>query len=407
MQNKNQPATQIPNKMVIVKNNRQRSTAAAAAAVRPRAFAAMLALSVYPTQAFQPSAFLATPLQRRTHHNSYPVSGLSMRGWPSPWDMNCYNLQPFRRRGGKLMIFPPPGGFGFQDPPSSTTLQLGEPEVTDTEQDYKLTFALPVEVDELNGLNISISGRLLTVRAKATREETTGTDPRRRGHGGGHGGGSWFSRSSRTDTVARSFVIPEGVSTSGATTHTSGTSEGNTLEVRFKKLVVGDRSIDNTVSWADGRVPTGTTTKMSSVGTNETVRISSASTNYLSSLSSPTTSTATTAAADNKEARVPKGTAAVPEAAADPDSADAARPAPAKASGRRKPQSVLEALDQEFEEFAKLMWGEENVPQFPTQEEMEAKLEAAREARARRVMAMRRATMRTDVSDTDSAYVVR
>lgn len=340
----------------------------------------MLAASACPAQAFQPSALLLAPIQHSLHgnpHYCHPLSALSMRGdcsSPWDWDADMRGMQPFRRRrrGGRLMrrggptIISPLYPFvDFQDSPP-TDLHVGEPEITDTKEDYTMTFRVPADVDEGNGLDVSITDRLMTVRAKATREDTPEPD-----RGGRVGGGGWFSRSSRTDTVCRSFVIPEGVSTAGVTTSrtTAEGGDGGKLQVRFKKLSDGD-AINTTAA-------STTATEVSKVSDGDGKQQVG---------SSPT--------------EVPEATTAGPEST---DSANAA-PAPEALPG---PRSVFDAVNQEFGEFARLMWGEENVPPFPTDEEMAARVKAAREARTRRVMSWRRATMVVDVSDTGGVYVVR
>ena len=128
-------------------------------------------------------------------------------------------------------------------------------------------------------------------------------------------------------------------------------------------------------------------------------------------------------------------------------SSTADAPSPAAERPAALPESPFDVLDQEFREFAKAMWGEEVVErlQVPTQEEMAekaaaakeawakreakfaerveaakearakreaefaARVEAAKENRAKRVVAMRRATMASDVSRSEdgSSYIVR
>ncbi|CAN0531919.1 unnamed protein product, partial [Scytosiphon promiscuus] len=78
--------------------------------------------------------------------------------------------------------------------------------VHDTDDHYVLSFVLPPEVDH-DGLQVSVSGRLLTVKARMTREEDLSQSAN-----------GWIARSSRTESVSRSFVLPEGVMPSSAST---------------------------------------------------------------------------------------------------------------------------------------------------------------------------------------------
>lgn len=285
------------------------------------------------------------------------------------------------RRGGP-MIFSPPG-IGFLD--TASNLQVRQPEVADTEKDYTLAFEVPSDVDEENGLDVSVSGRLLTVTLKRTIEESSenGRGPRGRRRGGVIGGG-WVSRSSHTDTVARSFVLPEGVSTSGVTaSRNAGTGK---LEVKFNKLAsIGDPIVKTT------DVETATNDKSGGDKTSG----SSASANYLSSLSPP-------AASSDEKDETQAGLAITDSPAQSSVTVRDTERAP-----KTRPMSVFEALDKDFGEFAKLMWGDDNVFASPTAEEMAARVEAARDARAKRVMARRRASMATEVFEKDGSYVVR
>ncbi|CAM9899474.1 unnamed protein product, partial [Hapterophycus canaliculatus] len=78
--------------------------------------------------------------------------------------------------------------------------------IVDTDQLYALSFDLPVGANR-DGLDVSISDRLLTVKAHVTHEDHTRPSTSRSG---------WLTRSSRTDSVSRSFILPEGVSESSA-----------------------------------------------------------------------------------------------------------------------------------------------------------------------------------------------
>lgn len=279
-------------------------------------------------------------------------------------------------------IFDPSGG--LQD--RSQQLQVGDPEVVESGESYKLTFDLPAEMDR-DGLDVSVSGRFLTVKARVTYEDSS-ADTR----------GGWVMRSSRTDSVSRSFVLPEGVSPSSATTYLS--PEGK-AEVSFSKNAADGAgaaaaATADSSAGAKSSVPAGDTEPTGRVGgvAAEDGRSPSfsSSTEYLSSLSG---------------VEPPAGPAA--KNADDVAGAPAANPTPpaGQLSRPARSASVFDSLDQEFGQFAKAMWGEDTLG-FPTQEEVAERVHAAREARAKRVMAIRRATMATAVSQKeDGSYLVK
>lgn len=70
-------------------------------------------------------------------------------------------------------------------------------------------------------------------------------------------------------------------------------------------------------------------------------------------------------------------------------------------------RSLLVVLDDEFRDLVRAMWTGEEAVRFPTEEQVAATVEKAREERKKMVTAMRRATMATDVSEKESAYIVR
>lgn len=70
-------------------------------------------------------------------------------------------------------------------------------------------------------------------------------------------------------------------------------------------------------------------------------------------------------------------------------------------------RSLLAALDDEFRDLARAMWTDDNAVRFPTEEQVAATVERAREERRKRVTALRRATMATHVSENELAYVVK
>ena len=370
-----------------------KSTSRASAAA-PAVLTAMLAFNACPALAFQ-STFLV-PAPRAMHHATTfysPAVPTTTLRYHTPRDLPSSNdfMEHFRRGRGlhrprwnrfSPTIFGPSGG--FQD---RSQLQVGDPEVVETGDTYKLTFDLPADVDR-DGLDVSVSGRLLTVKAQVTHEDSN-ADTR----------GGWVARSSRTDSVSRSFVLPEGVSSSSATA--SHTSEGK-AEISFSKDVADGAGTAAAAAAAAATDSSAGVKAPAPAGQNElTGRTSvaaedrksssfSSSAEYLSSLSGvePPTGPPTKQADD----------AAAPAA----ESASTGRPSRAARSA-----SVFGSLDQGFGDFAKAMWGEDTLL-FPTQAEVVERANAAREARAKRVTAMRRATMSTAVSQKeDGSYLVR
>lgn len=79
---------------------------------------------------------------------------------------------------------------------------------------------------------------------------------------------------------------------------------------------------------------------------------------------------------------------------------------PAREENQQR-RSLLAALDDEFREIAKAMWTGDNAVRFPTEEQVAATVERARDERRKRVTALMRATMATHVSENEHAYVVK
>lgn len=340
-------------------------------------------------QAFQPT-FLA-PTTRSMPLTAAFVSPIvyptTMRYGPGLCDpdygADSFYYGPGRmhsRRGNRLgtRILSPLGI--LQDP----GLRITDPEVIDTEDSYQLAFSLPNKVEQ-DDFDVSVSGSLLTVNARVTRE-TSGNDTGRRG-------GGWVTRSSRTDSVSRSFVLPEGVSSSGV--KTTWASDGQVLQVKFIK----GTNPNNTPLKATDEVGRGTTTR---AATSKADTSSSSSTQRdlaMASNTEPTASSIPTATDSEVDAAAPsEPTTKLPQS---PESRpDLDRPSHSRSS-------IFDALNEEFVELANAFWGQEAL-QFPTREEMVSRAEVAREARAKRATAMRRATMAVDVSETtDGAYLVR
>lgn len=204
------------------------------AAATAAALSTMLAFNVCPTQAFQ-STFLAPSVSMMHRSPSFPspVGAGTVTMDCTPWDMECYGVHPFgdahgglqrhhrrqrqnMRRRQRQNMRPAPMILGPADlfqrhnahlQQQQQQLEISDPAVVqDTDDLYALTFDLPAEVDN-DGLEVSVSGRLLTVKARVTREQDSSPSSSR---------GGWVTRSSRTDSVSRSFVLPDGISASTA-----------------------------------------------------------------------------------------------------------------------------------------------------------------------------------------------
>ena len=333
----------------------------------------MIASNGSPSQAFQPTILISTakPMHPAMDFSRSVVPATTMRCGPSSWEPDCGEFRSLhrttgghqRRRGRTLAgrIFSPPSV--FQDP----GLQIMDPELVNTDSSYELTFSLPADVAQ-DDFDVSVSGSLLTV--KVTHESSGGAVRR----------GGWVTRSSRTDSLSRSFMLPEDVSSSSITT--AWVSDGK-VQIKFSKT---EKSLNVTDEQA-----AAVSTDRSKISSDKAPQ-SSTSAQYLSSLSEP--KPATDPKVDTR--KEPSQAPATPNTAPSPS---AERPSRAR--------SVFDAMDQELGELTRAVWGND-VLMFPTQEEMAKRVEAAREARARKVMAMRRATMAVNVSETEGGeYLVK
>lgn len=272
-------------------------------------------------------------------------------------------------------------------------LQVEDPDVAETDTGYTLTFNLPEEVQE-DGLDVSVSGRVLTVEVRVARKNKPGDAA-----DASAGRGGWVSHSSRTHSAARSFVLPVGVAASDVTA--SWVSDGK-VEVKLEKTPAGSADLG-----ARSKVSIGVAGDMEDAagvhvhGTKETVgsagggadKISSSAVEYLAGLKSAPT-----------EGGIEPGSS--PASSSPAQSSSPGSSPPRVERDHRRNRSVLAALDEEFRDLAKAMWCDGSV-RFPTEEQVAATVEAAREERARRVTAMKRATMATDVSEKDLSYAVK
>lgn len=80
---------------------------------------------------------------------------------------------------------------------------------------------------------------------------------------------------------------------------------------------------------------------------------------------------------------------------------------PARQQQQQQRRSMLAALDDEFRDLVRAMWTGDDAVRFPTEEQVAATVERAREERRKRVTELRRATMATNVSENELAYVVK
>eukprot|EP00903_Cladosiphon_okamuranus_P005716 g5675.t1 len=258
-------------------------------------------------------------------------------------------------------------------------LRILDPHVRETEDGYTLTFNLPTAVTE-DGLDLSVSGRLLTLEARVTSENI---------HKVQEGGrkGSVITRSkTQTHAAARSFILPDDVSNEVTA---SWVADGD-VEVRLVK--VGSDVATRAYFPASGRSSYGQFSSMEDSGgiPVENRRkepkpsiLPSAAEEYLSSLKSLLSSVG------------------LDLAASESSSTRAAR------EQNQQRRSLLAVLDDEFRDTAKAMWTGDNAVRFPTEEQVAATVERAREERRKRVTALRRATMATNVSENEQAYVVK
>lgn len=290
-------------------------------------------------------------------------------------------------------------------------LRVGDPDVRETSTGYTLIFKLPPDVKG-DGLDVSVSGRLLTVEARVTRGGgSCGGEAEGGGAPGRGGGGDWETPFTRTHSAARSFVIPVGVSNEVTA---SWVSDGR-VEIKLNKLpshsaATADSGVDTTAAAAgvgaaavagaaSSTSPTAAMEDWGGVaveGKDEPSVSSSTAEGYLSSLTGSSPGGGTVGA----EASPSSDPSAEPLASAAASTATAAWP-----SRRHRDRSMLAALDDEFRDLAKSMW--EDAVRFPTEEQVAATVAKARHERAKRVRVMRRAMMATDVSENELSYVVR
>lgn len=362
-------------------------------------------------QAFQPvSLFMPQSTNNmwsttRTTAAPNRATPCTVMRYQSPWDLAANSATRVQPSGGRVTK----GWPGYTLGPMTLSLpgllqncplQIEDPDVAETDTGYTLTFNLPKEVQE-NGVDISVSGRLLTVEVRVTSEEKPAGDAADTGAAGAAAGprpGECVpSRSSRTHSAARSFVLPIGVAASDVTA--SWVSDGK-VGVKLEKTPIGTTVVEEgardkvSIGVAGGMedaagVPVHGTKKEASSSGSGADKIPSSATEYLSGL----VSTAQTVDDDDVEA-------------SSGSTSSVSSSSPAESSSPGSNRSVLAALDEEFRDLAKAMWCDGSV-RYPTEEQVAATVEAAREERARRVTAMKRATMATDVSEKDHSYVIK
>lgn len=378
-------------------------------------------------QAFQQNIFLAKPKASIGSSRPSNRSPISMR-YQSPWDLDANSGSRKREEGQHL---PPGSGSGVASPMPISPASLVQdrpptvehPKVVDTSTGFILTFNLPPETEE-DGIDVSVSGRLLTIEARVPIHEQMAEHP-------GVGG-------TRTHSAARSFVLPIGVShevtaswvSAGkvevqlSRTHLSAENAITATSVFLPQDGGGIAMVEDAgVVLIEGfhfskrrhqraeifafssisKDPSGTDTRQGSRGRDSddksvASRVGDDSTvNHVSSSDS----------------------SAATEVTTERDSTVSAGVAPHQGQGeqdlrqkRQQPCSRLAVLDEEFRNAAKTMRLDREcgrVVKFPTEDEVAATVERAKAEKAKRVRAIRRATMATDVSEMEdlSSYMVR
>lgn len=330
-----------------------------------------------------------------------PASTTTMLYSPLPWDPDCGELlEPFHREtdglqspldsvrfGARIRASP---SVAFQRP----GLQIGNPEIADNVDSYQLTFDLPTEVDQ-SCFDASVSGSLLTVKVRVTRDTSEGDDIRLIE-------GWVIKRSSRTDSASRSFLLPDDVSSSSV--ETAWLSDGR-VQVKFIKDIT-HYNIPDDGSAAVSQSAVMPTTVGSKTRSDKTIP-SFVSAHYLSSLSEPSSvpppTTNRDAWASKLEQPMAKASSPQPRDAASPSSAINHQPPPIR-------PSLFDTMEQELDEFTKAFEKKFVLRRLPRWEEMaERAAEAAMEAKARRIAALRRAMMDVKISESEGgeSYLVK
>lgn len=356
------------------------------------------------TQAFQSALFV--PSSPRlvqfppTGFSIKPASTTTMLYGPLPWDPDCGGLlEPFHRETDGLQSPLGSGGFGARINASPNVvfqrpgLQIGDPEVADTVDSYRLTFSLPTEVEQ-SCFDASVSGSLLTVKVQVTRDTSESDNTRLLG-------GWVIKRSSRTDSAARSFLLPDDVSSSSV--ETAWLSDGR-VQVKFNKDMYHSNFPDDGSAAVSQRAATPTTVGSKS-RSDKNIPIS-VSAQYLSSLSEPSSvppaATKSNVWAPKLEEPTRKSSSPQPHGAASPSSVKNQLPPITS--------SLFDTMEQELDEFTKAFEKKFVLRRLPRWEEMaERAAEAAREAKFRRAVALRRAMMDVKISESEGgeSYLVK
>lgn len=326
----------------------------------------LMAFSIVIATIFSSEAFHPLPFVGQLQHSTAAVRGGILNGrvstamqYKSPWDLAANSASRSRAQTDVSSKFMSGGGSCLESLPYSlpgifdNSIRIGDPEVSETRAGYTLTFKLPAEVKE-DDLHVSISGRILTMEARVTREMEMDSESQ------GGIGDDWVGRSHSTHSCARSFVLPSGVS-------------ANDVKARW----VGDGSLDIMIEKGlPAAVRTGLPAAVPVECKDEKVTPTSAVDDYLSRLKNVS----------------PRG-----------GNRSNARLDPwAELTGG----NLLPTLDDDFRNFGKNVFNHYGL-RFPTEEQVAATVAKAREERARRVTAIKRATMATDVSENELSYIVR
>ncbi|CAM9450348.1 unnamed protein product [Hapterophycus canaliculatus] len=255
-------------------------------------------------------------------------------------------------------------------------LHILDPHVRQNDHGYKLTFNLPDAVTE-DGLDISVSGRLLTIEARVTNPESHKIKSKTAGSSGKNRGWVVIRSARPTHAAARSFVLPDGVSNQVAASWVAdGTVEVNLAKIAHGYPTTGDH-------WLRRHGSSSSHYAMEDWGGVPVERRGDDHEDYPSGLEKVRLS----------------------DVGLDPSSSSTSPTWPGRQRQQRR--SLLAVLDDEFRDLARAMWTGDGAVRFPTEEQAAATVEKAREERKKMVTALRRATMATDVSEKESAYIVR
>ncbi|CAM9245368.1 unnamed protein product [Ectocarpus sp. 12 AP-2014] len=338
--------------------------------IRPAVVGAAMLSAVLLATDQQVSAFSPVPAGLGTSsvvgrgHDQFERGFLSnVRGKSDSLKIASSAEQQSRGEGAMRTIPPPPV---VAQPPFDLPLVLEEcpmcipdPEVRETDAGYALTFNLPSEISD-TGLEVSVSGRLLTIEARTTREENHDLISNSAGKGSDGSKGWVMTRcTTKTNAAVRSFTLPDSVSNEV----TASWGNDNQVVINLTKVAhydpVNTGGMNNVFSTMED---SGVVPVERRHGDDQHPSASSSAAEYVYG---------------------------------------------SKLDGAGlKPSSILE-LDLEFRSLVRDMWHGDGAVRFPTEEQVAATVARARKERKKIVTALRRATMATDVSEKELEYVVK